>query len=165
MSRQPRLALLTTSLLAIALAYWMWPSRTTHDAMDGGADPALLADRVWIEALPSQPTEQVHAMLVLADAPLGVFQRGSAYQSTLELFEYKRDANRIALRFPQSDKKDGFSFRVRHITDHPPFDLALDVSANPWGGPHTYYGFEDEDGAAARVIAPLHHRLAHGAGL
>jgi hypothetical protein len=149
------------ALVAGALVYLVWPGPSSKGALDGG-DPSLLTDRVWLEKMPTAPTQHIHVMLALDEAPLGVFQKGSAYQATLEVFEYRVEDGRIELRFPQSDKKATVRYRARACSDQPPFDLCLELSKNPWGGPTRYYGFADDEAAAA-ALGELGHRLEHAA--
>lgn len=153
---------LAVAVLAAGLLYVLWPSGDSKPAALDGGDPSLLADRVWLEAMPTSPTQHVHVFLALADAPLGVFQRASAYQSTLEVFEYVGEGSRLDLRFPQQDRKAELRYRATPCTDHPPFDLCLELASNPWGGPTRYYGFSDERSAPPAIEA-LHHRLEHAA--
>lgn len=161
MTRRPlRTALVLACLLALALGFLSRRSREPG-RLDGG-DPTLLTDRVWLEGLPESRTEHKHAMLVMADAPYGVFHKGSAYQASYEVFEHSGRGNSLKLTFPQSGKKAEVATRVTACSDRPPFDLCLQLSSNPWGGPTRYYGFRDEAGAGERVVE-LHHRLAHAA--
>jgi hypothetical protein len=155
-----RVAVVT--LIAATLLYVLWPAAEPDDSALDGGDPELLADRVWLEAMPTSRTQHVHVLYVLADAPYGVFQRASAYQATLEVFEYIRDRAKLDLRFPQSGKKADVRVRARSCSDHPPFDLCLDLAKNPWGGPTHYYGFRDTD-TAPEVVRELGHRLEHAA--
>ena len=100
--------------------------------------------------------------LVLADAPYGVFQRGSSYRINLEVFEFLRDANELQVRFPQTGKKATLRYRTTRCSDHPPFDLCLEIDQNPWQGPRRYYGFRDEAGAG-RFAHDLHAYFVTGA--
>ncbi len=161
MARHPlRTSLVVACLLATGFGLF---SRRNHApaGLDGG-EADLLADRVWLQAIPTAPTQHIHAFLLLGDAPLGVFQKSSAYQATLEVFEHVRDGADLRMRFPQSGAGETVRFRVKACSEHPPFDLCLDLSKNPWGGPTRYFGFRDEDSAGA-THAALRHRLAHAA--
>jgi hypothetical protein len=161
MARRPlRTALVLACLLAAGFS--LVTRRNEPPARLDGGDPSLLADRLWLQAIPTAPTQHVHAFLILADAPFGIFQKSSAYQATLEVFEHIRDGGDLRLRFPQSGAATAIRFRVSGCATHPPFDLCLELSANPWGGPTRYFGFRDEDGVGASHAA-LRHRLAHAA--
>jgi hypothetical protein len=155
-----RIRLVVLALVG-ALAWALWPDRDSPAALDGG-DPALLADRVWLEAMPDSPTRHVHALVVLGDVPYGAFQHGSAYQASIELFEHARVEERLELRFPQTGRRQKVRFAARPCAERPPFDLCLDVSPNPWGGPRRYYGFRDA-ARAPGAVADLGHRLQHAA--
>jgi hypothetical protein len=125
-----------------------------------GADPALLVDRVWVDSRPEKYTDYTNAMLVVGGAPIGVFQKASAYQATIELFEYKRRDAGLAVHFPQSGKKRQTRFRIHECKDLPPFDLCLDLADNPWGGPRRYYAMMDSEAERAQ-LGDLRHELEH----
>ena len=122
-----------------------------------GEDPQLLLDRIWIDRLPEKHTEYSQIMLVLAGQPIGVFQRASSYDMHLEVFMYRREGGRVAYRFPQSDKKGELTYRIAGCNDLPPFDLCLELSQNPWGGPKRYHGMRDEAGVT--LLSEIRHGL------
>jgi len=117
-------------------------------------DPSLLVGRVWIESKPEKPTDYTQGAYLLPRPAIGLFQRASAYDFHFERFDYKRDGKKLALTFPQSGKRAEVTFTVTACDKLPPFDLCLDLSENPWGGPRRYYGMrqQDEDDAAARAL-------------
>ncbi len=162
--------LVTLGLLAVA---GMWLLRGSgDDAPDDteelrGKDPALLLDRVWIDSKPEKYTDYAHVMLVLRDAPIGIFQKASSYQATVELFEHTRRESVLAVHFPQSGSRRQTKYRIRECSDLPPFDLCLELGKNPWGGPRRYYGMTDPDEERAELGALRHeleHRLASANG-
>jgi hypothetical protein len=122
-----------------------------------GEDPTLIYGRPWLEAKPSRDRDFVHAMFVAPQAPVGIFQRASAFEARLELFRYQRQGNTMRLRFPQSGRGAELSYRITACDELPPFDLCLDVSKNPWGGPKRYYGMRR---ARRDDIAALGDRMA-----
>jgi hypothetical protein len=150
------LTFLAVSVLAFCLFRRATSPSTTH--ADGAADPALLDGRLWVDGRPTKPTDYVNAVFFVTDAELGAFQRGSSYDIHIELFDMTRDATTIRLTFPQSKRSATFRYSVRECRDRSPFDLCLDITSNPWGGPAHYYGFsrpEDERqalGALARDV-------------
>jgi hypothetical protein len=115
-------------------------------------DPALVLDRVWLDSRPTVPTDYAQAAYLVPDPSVGLFQRASAYEMRAELFEYRRDGRTLALTFPQTGKTARVSFTVTACRTLPPFDLCLDLSENPWGGPKRYFGMrsQDEDDATLR---------------
>jgi hypothetical protein len=125
-----------------------------------GKDPALLLDRVWVDSKPEKYTDYTHAMIAVSYAPIGLFQKASAYQATVEMFEHTRRDSVLFVQFPQTGKKRETRFRIRECSDLPPFDLCLELSPNPWGGPRRYYGISDPDQERAQ-LGDLRHQLEH----
>jgi hypothetical protein len=150
---------------ALALAFWFTRGGHDGDEVDadrGNKDPSLLVDRVWVDSRPEKYTDFIHAMLALESAPIGIFQKASAYQSTTELFEFKRRDAVLSLHFPQDGRKRQTKFRIRECSDLPPFDLCLELASNPWGGPRRYYGVLEQDREDA-LLGELRHQLEHQA--
>ena len=152
--------LLVIALSAVLLLAYL-AFRSPSSPSDRG-EPDLLTDRVWIEAMPAAPEQEVHALLVLPDAPLGVFVHGSAYRSRLEVFETREDGDHLDLRFPQDDRKAELIYRAIACDDQPPFDICLDLESNPWGGPRRYRSFRD-NASAPEMVRAMRHRLTHAA--
>lgn len=165
-----RISLRAVALVGLVSAGAVWvarrPGGAPEAAAERGSDPGLLLDRVWVDSKPEKYTDFTHAMLALGGAPIGLFQKASAYQATTEIFEYKRRDAVLGVHFPQTGKKREVRFRIHECSDLPPFDLCLDLSQNPWGGPRRYYGLTDPDQERAR-LGVLRHQLEHllaGAG-
>jgi hypothetical protein len=118
-----------------------------------GEDPSLLFNRVWLESKPEKPTDYAHGAFLLSRPSVGVFQRSSAYDFHFERFDHKRDGQKLALTFPQTGKKAEITFTVTACNSLPPFDLCLELSDNPWGGPKRYYAKRAQaDDAALREM-------------
>jgi len=148
-------------ILVLAAVAWWWFHRGAATERRAGVtreDPRLLLDRVWIDSKPERHTDYVQAMLMLSDAPIGAFQKASAYHAEIELFEHHRDGAQVKLHFPQSDRTGRFSYQVSRCDELPPFDLCLTLSDNPWKGPRRYYGLSESD-AEARVLGDVRHQL------
>lgn len=128
------------ALLGLALVWFVQRRSGDSEGPDQarGGDPALLLDRVWVDSKPEKYTDYTHALLVLSGAPIGLFQKASAYQATTEIFEYKRRDGLLGVLFPQSGTKRETKFRIHECSELPPFDLCLDLAKNPWGGPRRY---------------------------
>lgn len=113
--------------------------------------PATLFDRIWMEKVPDEPKDYLHGAYVLESQPFGLFQRSSAFDFHIELFQYDRDKDKLKLTFPQTDKTAKITYAIKKCDEMPPFDLCLTFSANPWGGPVKYYGFSDLDDESAKL--------------
>ena len=158
---------LVVLIVLLVVAIWWWRrgaddhgGQVADGVTDGGEDAGLFLDRVWIDSKPEKYTDYAHVMFALGGAPIGIFQKGSAYRITAELYEYRRTGNRLTVHFPQTGVKRQVSYRVRRCEDLSPFDLCLDLSENPWGGPRRYYGLSDPDEERA-LLGTVRHHLEH----
>jgi hypothetical protein len=135
-------------LLLIYFGWRWWTGSSEDEARANRGDPALLFDRVWMDHIPESRVEFVHFMIALSDHPIGLFQKSSEYRVEAEFFAYSRAHSRkggaLKVHFPQTRAKKSFAYEVRACDDLPPFDLCLDLSKNPWGGPKRYYGMSDD---------------------
>jgi hypothetical protein len=131
-------------VILLLLVFFGW-KYLTRDAATGAAaaddDLALIFDRPWFDRVPTDPEgpDYLHVFGLPGDMPMGIFLRASAYHVELEQFTYERAGKKVRVRFPQSDRKARFSYRLRECDDLPPFDLCLELSKNPWSGPTRYY--------------------------
>jgi hypothetical protein len=163
---KPRSVAVTLIALAVGGALYIrhrdasGPAGSDRALRERKQDPALVLDRVWIDFKPEKYTDYAHAFLAVSYAPIGLFQKASQYQISLELFEFKRRAERLTLRFPQTGTQREIGFSIHACDDLPPFDLCLDLSENPWGGPRRYYGLADPD-QESKIVGELRHRLEH----
>lgn len=131
-------------ILVLAYLAWkyLWPSSEESAEVTRDTAPELVLDRVWVDSHPERHTDHVQVMLMLSD--MGLFQKASAYQMELEMFEFDRDRDEVRIRFPQTETQKAFSFKISRCDELPPFDLCLDLSANPWNGPERYYSVSDD---------------------
>ncbi len=142
MQRRKPHALAVIALCGL-VAFLVWRAVRPTASPDG--DESLAFDRVWVEKRPDRHTDYVHLMLLLEGPHIGIFERASSYDLRMELAHFSRDKGNVKLVFPQSGAKRDFTVRVAKCSSLPPFDLCLDVSNNPWGGPQRYYGFRDPE--------------------
>ena len=163
-----RFALVALLAIAVAGAWYVRRNRSHRsdgpDSRSGAAhrteDPSLVLDRLWLDSKPEKYTDYTHIFFVISAAPFGIFQQSSAYRSVAELTEYKRKGDRLFMHFPQSDKNREVTFRISQCDELPPFDLCLDLSENPWGGPRRYYGLADPD-QEQELFGARRHELEH----
>lgn len=121
-------------------------------------DPSLVLDRAWFDKKADKYTDYVQAFYASRYAKTAVFRKASAYDIHLELATFRRDEQKLVFAFPQTGRTAETTFTVRACNELPPFDLCLDLSENPWGGPRRYYGMKDQDeddsalGQASRAL-------------
>jgi hypothetical protein len=120
---------------------------------DTGAldDPGLVDNRLWVDGRPEKHTDYVHAAIFISRANFGLFERASSYDVRFEFFDMTRDPQRITLTFPQTNRSATIGFSVKACDEKKPFDLCLDLTSNPWGGPKRYYGFSQPEQERAQL--------------
>jgi hypothetical protein len=165
MSRLTREKLLALSTLAAAVTLYcaVRGGSTSTPSSSSDADPSLVDGRLWVDHQPEKLRDYVHGVLFLGSANLGVFERSSAYDVHFELFDMTRDKQTIRMTFPQTRRDADLRYSVRECQEEKPFDLCLDLSSNPWGGPTRYYGFsrpDDEERSLGAVSARMHAAVA-----
>lgn len=156
--------LILVLLLLLAYLGWkyLWPRDRGQAEARRGSDPSLVLDRVWIDNMPERYTDYVHAMLVLSDAPVGLFQKASAYQANIEIMEFRREGGTLKIHYPQNGKSETVRFKISRCNDLPPLDLCLDFAKGPWHGPKRYYGASDDShlpGTVRTLEAAARERL------
>jgi hypothetical protein len=149
-------------LAAAVLAFCVWRRKGSDEAGTSVADPSLIDGRLWVGSMPDKHTDYVQAAVFISAANFGLFERASSYDIHAEIFDTTRDTKNVKLTFPQSGKSTSFGFSVTECKDLAPFDLCLDITRNPWGGPKRYHGFSrpEQEGEA---LGPLAARLRENA--
>lgn len=133
-------------LAILVLAYLAWRYLGGGgDARQQAESPDLAVNRVWVDSQPEKYTDKVNAFLMVDYARLGVFQEASQYTGRFDIFEYRRQGGNVDLKFPQDGRTGVIEVTVTECAELHPFDLCLDMKANPWGGPTRYYGMRRED--------------------
>lgn len=121
---------------------------TEADERAPASDPKAILGRVWFDKLPSKRSDEVTYAIWLGGG-IGVYERGSSYRGSFEIFEFERRGNKVDMVFLQDKKKAEASFEIKRCDDNPPFNLCLTFAEAP-RGPKTLYGFAyDEDESAA----------------
>jgi len=116
------------------------PSPSRADvATEAAAAPRDLLNRLWFDKLPEKRTDEVTIGLFFGGG-IGLFESGSAYKSSFEIFEFERKATELDLTFLHDKKRSSVTYVVRACDERPPFDLCLTLEGNA-RGPKKLYGF------------------------
>lgn len=153
-ARQPglRSKLFVVSALALGVALGLAargdrPTPATEPAAE--AAPRDLLNRIWFDRLPERRTDDV-TIGVFFGGGVGVFDTGSAYRASFELFEFERRSSDLDLVFLHDKKRATVTYKVSACDEKPPFDLCLTLDGAP-RGPKRLYGFAHDEEEAARV--------------
>jgi hypothetical protein len=113
------------------------------------AAPRDLLNRIWFDKLPEKRSDEVTIALFFGGG-IGVFDTGSAYRASFEMFEFERKATELDFVLLHDKKRATVKYTVSDCDDKPPFDLCLVLEGNP-RGPKKLYGFAYDDDEAAKV--------------
>jgi hypothetical protein len=116
---------------------------------DTAGDPRLVLGRIWFDRLPKSRTEDVTVGIWFGGG-IGLYDTGSAWRSTIDIFEFERRGDALDMTFLHDKKKSSVKFKITRCDEKPPFDLCLDLD-NPPRGPKRLYGFSREDEGASKV--------------
>ena len=118
-------------------------------AMEPAAAPRDLLNRIWFDNLPEKRTDEITIALFLGGG-IGIFDTGSAYRSTFEMFEFERKSAELDFVLLHDKKRATVKYTITDCDEKPPFDLCLALEGNP-RGPKKLYGFAYDEDEAARV--------------
>ncbi len=121
----------------------------------------LVLDRIWIDHMPKDDRDQIHAFLAITDEPIGVFQKSSVWKGHFELFRYEAHGDEIRILYPQDRQRERVKARAGRCS-RDGFDFCLELEGASRGVKRYYSrkGWE-LDGAArpdqlrARIDAVL----------
>lgn len=113
------------------------------------AKPRDLLGRLWFDRLPEKRTDEVTVALFFSGG-IGLFESGSSYRFTFELFEFERRAADLDLVLLHDKKRAQVKYTVKDCDEKPPFDLCLELEGAP-RGPKKLYGFAYDDDEAASI--------------
>ena len=123
------------------------PTRTDPRPSEGDeADkaPRLILGHVWFDRYPEKRNDEIEIVIFFGGG-IGITDKGSAYRSTLEIFEFERQKDRLDVTFLHDKRKADVKFKVESCDDRPPFDACLTFDP-PFGGRKKLYGFlHDEE--------------------
>ena len=109
---------------------WRW----RHAPSDDGG--VTVANRVWIERLPSSDRDPIETLLMIDDADndlaVGLFQRSSVWIGSFEVFTFRQDGDRLALTFPQMDEHEVVRARARRCNERG-MDYCLELTGSSRG--------------------------------
>lgn len=102
-----------------------------HDGEDEevARTAALLANRVWIDHLPTQPREFVFHMVLIKHrrGKMGAIGRSSQWRHRIEGLRWSRDQGRLRVHFPQDDARAALGVKAYKCEAPHPFELCLDL--------------------------------------
>jgi hypothetical protein len=105
--KKPLLFLGLVVVSGLSLAGWLGGG-----GEDAVAEPTLAFDRIWIDRLPTRPKDNFHVFVAVTQEPIGVFQAGSQWKGTYEIFSYEVRGDELRLAFLQTGDKEKAKVRA-----------------------------------------------------
>ena len=92
----------------------------------------LLANRVWIDHMPTTSREFTASMVLIQHRKgrVGALSRASQWRARIEGMRWQRDGDRLRVHFPQDDVRSEVKVRVWRCEEEAPrpFELCLELS-------------------------------------
>jgi hypothetical protein len=114
-----------------------------EDAEIAARDPKQILGRVWFDHLPKNRSDDV-TIAVFFGGGIGLYDKGSAWRSTIDVFEFERRKDVLDMTFLHDKKNSSTKFEIKSCDDKPPFDVCVTFDDAP-RGPKTLYGFAYDD--------------------
>jgi hypothetical protein len=146
-----KLLLVILLILVAYLAWRAWRRVPGGAAADRGQ--SLFYDRLWVDHLPTSPTDRIQLFAAVTEQPVGIFDQRSHWKGDWELFHHEaRGDGQVELLFPQSKSKSRVSYRAWKCNEKKEFDFCLELTGGK--GAKKYYsqrGWEIGSLPAARA--------------
>lgn len=117
----------------LAFAAWRWsrsPGSSGVDATDDGG--VRVAQRVWIDHVPTNDRDAISVFVLIDDEHVGVFQKASAWRGAFEIFRWTARGGDIQVLYPQTGDKEVVRAKARRC-DARGMDFCLELSGNSRG--------------------------------
>jgi hypothetical protein len=96
------------------------------------SEPGLVLDRIWIDQLPSKPKDTANVFVAVTKQSFGVFQSGSQYKGSYEVFNHKASGDELRIVYPQTDDKETVKARAWKCNERG-MDYCLELSGSNRG--------------------------------
>lgn len=158
--------LITGALVGAVAFAWHRHDRSTEanttstaDIADGQLDQRL-TDRLWVDRLPTNERDVFNVFMVMADQPVGVFQKASAWQGQYEIFMYQaKGSGGFTVEFPHTGDRNTVRAKVSEC-NQAGMDYCLEL-AGASRGVKRYYSRKDWGATSVAAGEALLDQLAH----
>ena len=106
-------------------------------------DPKQILGRIWFDHLPKNRSDDV-TIAVWFGGGIGLYDKGSAWRSSIDIFEFERRKDALDMTFLHDKKSASTKFEIKSCDDQPPFDVCVTFDDAP-RGPKTLHGFAYDD--------------------
>jgi hypothetical protein len=132
---------------------------TATDIADGQLDQRL-TDRLWIDHMPTSERDVFNVFMVMADQPVGAFQKASAWQGQYEIFTYQaKGSGGFAVEFPHTGDRNTVRAKVTECNQGG-MDYCLELGGAS-RGVKRYYSRKDWGATSVPAGEALVDHLAH----
>ncbi|HZS35648.1 MAG TPA: hypothetical protein VFF06_02415 [Polyangia bacterium] len=120
-------------LLLILAAYLFWRWWTSDASALDGRGQDLVYDRLWVDHVPKSDTDTFQIFAAVTEQPIGIFQAGSSWKGSWELFRYDNKGDgKIVFVYPQTRESERGSYRATKCSEKG-FDYCLELAGNSRG--------------------------------
>src|SRR5690348_1262559 len=114
----------------VGLVVWRWRGSPSADTSDDGG--VRVAQRFWIDHIPTSDRDAIAVFVLIDDEHVGVFQKASAWRGAFEVFRWTGRAGDIQVLYPQTGEKEVIRAKARRCNASG-MDFCLELSGNSRG--------------------------------
>ena len=115
-------------------------------------------NQLWVSHFPKNEKDVYSVLAALKDEQFGIFQDGSDFSGSFDLFEVEGTAHDFKIKMLQTDKKFEFNVEIKPDKSSD-FEYSLKiVSGNVPRGPKVYYTLEEwEVGNNSQLVSAINN--------
>jgi hypothetical protein len=121
-----------------AVFFVRWIGSSGGDANEDGDAEVLrgsqtILSQLWLDTIPTAPTQKVEVFVAVDEPQFGVFQRTSAYEGDFALLEWgAHTAGKLSFKMLQTGSTHKLKYKIT-TSGCEPFELCLKIKGAPRG--------------------------------
>jgi hypothetical protein len=147
--------LLVIAVTVAVASVWSW--RHTSEPADA-AKNRLLADRLWIDHVPTSDKDPIQVFAMISEHAVGVFQATSQWRGNFEAFRYEANGADLRLLYPQTGDREAVRAKAKRCSEQPHMDFCL-VIEGASRGVKQYYSREGWEIKQGQDLDAVTHRI------
>jgi hypothetical protein len=134
-----KILLSMAALGAVGYGVVHWRTHAAKHATPAQAE--LVTNRLWIDHMPKNDRDTIQVFLTIDEDNVGVFQAGSGWKGSYEMFRYESHGGELRIVYPQTGDKETVKAKATACREAG-FDYCLELSGGT-RGVQRYYSMRD----------------------